>query len=140
MQTEETGRRLQGGCPAAPCDGAARRAPVADEGGKELQSRGVDALQGAHIEGDRLRLLQPGRQLRFERFRLGYRALGGQEQRSVAYVDAARGGFRCDRLAAGAAVRRPPASRRAGRERARFLTGVCFLRVVIIWLARGSRA
>ena len=70
------------------------------------------------------------RQLRFERVGLGYRALGGQEQRSVR-------GVRLRGAAAPGALRRRASP--AGSARA-FLTRVCFLRVVIIWLARGFGA
>src|SRR5690348_11318425 len=82
-ETENSGGPCQRVRAAAPLDRAPRRATVAHEGGKKLQSRGVDALQSAHIQSDRACLIQPACELRFERLRFGYRALRGQRQRSV---------------------------------------------------------
>src|SRR6185437_3442466 len=102
---------------AAPLDHAPRRATVAHEGGKELQSRGVDALQSAHIQGDRARLIQPACELRFERFRFGYRALRGQRQRSVVTdLDPPPGGFAGRGLGALRAALRCGAARALARR------------------------
>ena len=101
VEPEKSGRGVERGRPSAPLDGAARRAAIAHEGGKELQSGRIDALQCAHVQDDGLGLPQAASELRFESVRLGYGAIGGQRQRAVRLAAAARARLRRGAFAAG---------------------------------------